>query len=98
MVNIMTEKNSSINKNTILLDKSPFLTVEQHNVTLPSGTVIPDWTWVTLPDYAVIVAVTNDGNFLCLSQIKYASGENRVIGLSAGMIEKNELPLDGAKR
>lgn len=94
----MNEKNSSSHRPPVILDKSPYLTVENHAVTLPSGTVISDWSWIVVPDYSVIITILDKDTFLCVKQVKYATGKEPVIGPAAGMIEKGENPLDGAKR
>jgi ADP-ribose pyrophosphatase len=81
----------------VILDHSRFLVVENHVVELPDGRVIPDWPWVITPDYVNIVAVTEDGEFLCFRQTKYG-----VDGLSlatvGGYIEPGEEPLAAARR
>jgi len=81
----------------VILDHSRFLVAENHTVELPDGRVIPDWPWVITPDYVNIVAVTEDGEFLCFRQTKYG-----VDGLSlatvGGYIEPGEEPLAAARR
>lgn len=81
----------------IVLKYGKFLTVESHTVQLPDGQVIPEWPWVITPDYVNVLAVTQDGEFLCFRQTKYA-----VAGLSlapvGGYLEPGEDPLAGAQR
>lgn len=64
---------------------------------LPDGRRIDDWPWLITPDYANILARTEDGRFLCFRQTKYA-----VNGVSlapmGGFIEKDEAPLLAAQR
>ncbi len=55
-----------------ILDHSPWVSVESHAVELPDGRVVEDWPWVVQPDYANVVAVSDDGRFLVLRQTKYA--------------------------
>lgn len=50
----------------------PWITLEQHEVELPDGRVIPDWIWAITPDFVNVAAVTEDGRFLCFRQVKYA--------------------------
>jgi ADP-ribose pyrophosphatase len=45
--------------------------VEYHTVELPDGRVIQDWPWVITPDYINVVALTEQGSFLCFRQTKY---------------------------
>lgn len=84
------------NKRTVL-ENGKFLTVEYHTITLPDGTVIPDWSWVMTPDFVNIVLVDIDGQFVLFKQSKYAYDG---IGLApvGGYIEPNEDPLEAAKR
>ncbi len=49
-----------------------FLSVERHAVELPDGRVIEDWAWIKVPEYAIILARTTEGKFLCFRQVKYA--------------------------
>lgn len=81
----------------IILDHSKFLKVESHEVQLPDGQIIPDWTWVTIPSAAIVLARREDGQFLCFRQTKYAV-EGTSLATVGGMLEKNEEPLDAAKR
>jgi ADP-ribose pyrophosphatase len=80
-----------------ILHHSKYLTVESHTVELPDGQVIAEWPWLITPDYAIILAMTEDGQFLCFRQTKYA-----VDGLSlapiGGYLEPGEDPLAGAQR
>lgn len=86
----------TISKRTIL-NPNRFLTVESHAVALPDGQVIPDWTWVKIPDAAIVLAITQDSQFLCFRQIKYAI-EGTSLAPAAGMLEPGETPLEAAQR
>ncbi len=79
-----------------ILDHSKFLRVEEHEVELPDGQVINDWSWVITPDFVNVVAITVDGTFVCFRQIKYAAGVT--LGITGGYIEPGEDPLVAAKR
>ena len=81
----------------IILQYGKFLTVEQHEVELPDGQVIPDWTLVSIPDAAIILAETANGQYVCFRQTKYAL-EGVTLAPAAGMLEPGEDPLQGAKR
>lgn len=80
-----------------VLDSGRFLKVEAHEVQLPDGQVIPDWQWVITPDYINVVAVTEDGDFLCFRQTKYAV-EGTTLAIVGGYIEPGEDPLVAAQR
>lgn len=86
----------TVSRQTIL-QHSKFLTVESHTVRLPDGRLIPDWSWVVAPDAAIVIAVTEDGQFLCFRQTKYAV-EGTTLAPVGGMLEPGEAPIDAARR
>jgi ADP-ribose pyrophosphatase len=55
-----------------VFSRPPWITLEQHEVELPDGRVIPDWIWSITPDFVNVAAVMDDGRFLCFRQVKYA--------------------------
>lgn len=74
------------------------VTVKKNMVQLSDGAVIEDFYTVTIPDAAMIAAMTNDGKILLKTEFRYAIGEE-VTECPAGMFEKNETdPLAVAKR
>jgi ADP-ribose pyrophosphatase len=81
----------------VVLHHSKFLTVENHAVELPDGRVIPDWPWVITPDYAIALALTEDGEFLCFRQTKY-SVDGSTLAPAGGYMEPGEDPLAAAQR
>ncbi|MFP4345206.1 MAG: NUDIX hydrolase [Anaerolineales bacterium] len=81
----------------VLLERAPYLRVEEHTVELPDGQVIADWPWLVLPDFAIVIAVTEEGAFLCFRQTKYAV-EGPVLAPIGGYLEPEEAPLPAAKR
>ena len=81
----------------VVLDQGKFLTVESHTVELPDGRVIPDWPWVITPDYVNVIAVTEDGEFLCFRQTKYGV-DGTSFAAVGGYIEPGEEPLTAARR
>ena len=81
----------------VLLEQPPFLTVENHEVELPDGRVIPDWSWVITPDFVNVVAITDQNKFLCFRQMKYGI-EGTSLAPMGGFIEPNERPLAAARR
>ena len=80
-----------------ILDGGKVLMVESRTVKLPDGRGIPDWPWVVAPDAAIVVAVTEDGQFLCFRQTKYAV-EGTTLAPVGGMLEPGERPLAAAQR
>ncbi|HSB65390.1 MAG TPA: NUDIX hydrolase [Anaerolineales bacterium] len=81
----------------VVFDQSPWLRVEYHEVELPDGRIIPDWTWIKTPDYINVVVETDTGQFLCFRQLKYAVDEP-MLALVGGYIEPGETPLMTAQR
>ena len=81
----------------VVLDRSPWLVVEDHRIKLPSGEEISNWAWVVAPDYVTIAATTQEGEFLCFRQTKYAV-DGTVLAPVAGYLEPGESPLAGAQR
>lgn len=80
-----------------ILERHPFLVVEDHTVELPDGRIIPDWAWVITPDYVNVVALTNENTFLCFRQTKYGV-DGTSLAPVGGYIEPNETPLAAAQR
>ena len=72
-------------------------TVKKNTVQLPDGAVIEDFYTITIPDVAMVAAITEDGNILLKSEYRYACQET-VIECPAGMIETGEEPFTAAKR
>ncbi len=81
----------------IVLDEPPWLTVEHHTIELPDGRLLPDWPWIITPDYINVVAVTEDGHFICFRQVKYGI-EGATLAIVGGYIEDGEEPLAAAQR
>ncbi len=81
----------------VILNHSKFLTVENHVVKLPDGQIIPDWAWLIIPSAVIVLAVTENEEFLCFRQTKYAV-EGTSLAPVGGMLEPDEAPLDAAKR
>jgi ADP-ribose diphosphatase len=81
----------------VLLSQPPWLTVEQHEVELPDGRIIPDWPWVITPDYINVLPVTEDGRFLVFRQVKYGL-DGVSLAVVGGYITHGEDPLSAAKR
>ena len=73
------------------------VSVRKNKVELPDGAVIDDFYTVTIPDAAMVAALTKDGQILLKSEFRYACGEE-VIECPAGMFEPGEEPLEVAKR
>ena len=74
------------------------VSVKRDAVELPDGARIPDFYTVTIPDAAMVAAITEDGCILLKSEYRYAIGTD-VIECPAGMFEESEKdPLVVAQR
>ena len=80
-----------------VFSRKPWLEVEQHRIELPNGKVIPDWAWVVTPEFINVVAVTDDGSWLCFRQVKYAV-KGPTLALVGGLLEPGEAPEAAARR
>ncbi|MBN1485207.1 MAG: NUDIX hydrolase [Chloroflexia bacterium] len=80
-----------------ILKHSKFLRVEEHTIELPDGRVIPHWPWIILPEYVNVLVLTEDGEYLCFRQTKYAV-EGTSLAPVGGYLEPGEDPLETAQR
>lgn len=81
----------------VILNYSSFLRVESHRVALPNGRIINDWPWVVTPDYVNVIAVDDNGRFLCFRQTKYAVADTSLAPVG-GYLDPDEDPLTAAQR
>lgn len=78
-------------------DLSPWLQLWSEDVRLPDGRLVEDFARIEMRDYAVVVAITLDGEAVTLRAYKH--GPRRVCTvLPAGYLEDGEEPLIGAQR
>ena len=80
-----------------ILNHSKYLSVEEHEVLLPDGRVIPNWPWIITPDYVNVVAMTGAGEFLVFRQNKYGI-DGTSLAVVGGYLEPGEDPLAAAQR
>jgi ADP-ribose pyrophosphatase len=81
-----------------LLDCSPWFTVRREVVRLEDGeTVVPDFYLIDAPSYAMVFAITADGQIPLIEQYKHAAGK-RIFELPAGYVSPGEDPLMAARR
>lgn len=86
----------TLSKHTVL-DCGRFLVVEEHTIGLPDGSEIPGWPWLITPDYINVLAVTQEGKFICFRQTKYAINGTS-LAVVGGYLEHGETPLAAAQR
>ena len=80
-----------------ILDRSPWLSVESHEVELPDGRLIEDWPWIAARDFVNVVAVTEAASFLIFRQTKYGV-EGTTLAPVGGYLDPVENPLVAARR
>lgn len=80
-----------------LLELGRWAEIETHTVELPDGNVIEDWPWIVLPEYAIVVAVTETGSFLVFRQKKYGV-DGLTLSPPGGYLDPGEHPEDAARR
>ncbi len=81
----------------VVLDRPPYLVVEEHTVETPKGKIVEGWTWVITPDYVIIVAIDKNGRYLALHETHYGT-EGDCFSPPGGHIDMGEEPLESAKR
>ena len=86
----------SILKSEYLI-RRPWLTARRDRVRLPNGTEYDEYYVLEYPDWINIIAITREGKMLLERQYRHA---RRLVAyeLPAGVIEKDESPLDAARR
>jgi len=80
-----------------VLSLGKYLTVETHTVELPNGRLISGWPWLITPDFVNVVAIDENGDFVCFRQTKYAV-DGTALAPVGGFIEPDEEPLAAAQR
>lgn len=80
-----------------VLDEPPWLTIEHHDIELPDGRLLHNWHWIITPDYVNVVAVTEDGHFICFRQVKYGI-RGVTLAVVGGYVDEGEEPLAAAQR
>src|SRR4051794_24313705 len=82
---------------SLLLVRHPWLAVHQDTVQLPGGRILDDFYRVTMPDFAIVVAITPRQEFVMVRGYKHGVG---CVSLSApaGLIDAGEAPAHTAQR
>ena len=73
------------------------MTVRKDHVRLPSGIEMDDYYVLEYPDWATVIAITIDGNFVMERQYRHGTQEINV-ELCGGTVEEGETPIETAKR
>ena len=71
--------------NTDTVFTSRFVKLHKNKVELPDAAIIDDFYTVTIPDGAMICALTDDGNIILKKEYRYAC-DSDIIECPAGML------------
>lgn len=81
----------------VLLSRLPWLEVGDERIELPDGRVIDEFLWVRTREFAIVAAITPDGQVVL--ERSYKHGPRHVaVALPAGYLEESESPIDTARR
>jgi 8-oxo-dGTP pyrophosphatase MutT (NUDIX family) len=86
----------SLSSKTVL-DVTPWFTVIEESISLPSGRVVDDFYQIKAPDYVLISARRNDGAILMERAYKHCLGQV-ILTSPAGGVDAGETPLQAAQR
>lgn len=79
------------------LSRRPWFTVRCERVQLPNGAEVPEWYVFEFPDWVNVIAVTEEGKYVFITQYRHALGQTRY-ELPAGCCDEGETPLESARR
>ncbi|MDD2898661.1 MAG: NUDIX hydrolase [Desulfuromonadaceae bacterium] len=82
---------------TTILDVTPWFSVIEDSISLPSGRIIDDFYRIEAPDYVLITAQRDDGYILMERSYKHCLKEI-ILTSPAGGVNVGESPLQAAKR
>ena len=74
-----------------------WMTLRVDRVALPGGPVLDEYHVVEYPDWACVLALTDDGHAVLVEQYRYGVGRV-LLELPAGMIDADEAPEAAARR
>lgn len=81
----------------VLLSRAPWLEVASERVRLPGGQVIDDFLSIRLPDYVLVLALTEANEAVVVREYKHGIGAVH-LSVPGGVLDPGEAPLDGARR
>lgn len=79
------------------LIRRPWCTVRRESVQLPTGAVAPEWYVFEFSDWVNVIAITEQGDFVMISQYRHGVQQTRY-ELVAGSCEQGESPEQSARR
>jgi hypothetical protein len=83
-----------LDRKTVL--NSKFMSVYVDTVKLPNGSIIDDYSVVSLPSGVIVVATDIEGRLIAQYEYKYAI-DKTILNLPSGSVENGMSPVDVAK-
>ncbi|SMP05950.1 NUDIX hydrolase [Shimia sagamensis] len=80
-----------------LLNRPPFVEVQQEQVEIKPGHVVDDFYQIRLMDFAVVIPFLEDGRVEMIRQYKHGPARE-VLGFPAGHVDPGENPETAARR
>ena len=74
-----------------------WMTLRQDRIRLPTGKVLDEYHVVEYPDWACVLALTDEGQAVLVEQYRYGI-DRTILELPAGMIDAGEDALEAAQR
>jgi ADP-ribose pyrophosphatase len=82
---------------TSVISVEPWFQISREEVELPSGRIVSDFYRVVMPEFAMVVPVTDSGELVTVRG--YRHGPRKIcLGVPGGLIESHETPLAAAQR
>lgn len=98
MVEKLANRRWQVLKSEYIAREGNWFTVRKEHVRLPSGAEVPSWYIFEFPDWINVIALTDDDEFVIISQYRHAIGETHY-ELCAGVVDPTDAsPLEAAKR
>lgn len=79
------------------LVNAPWAVLRRDVCQMPNGHIVPEYYVLEYPDWANVVALTEDGHFILVKQYRHGAGEV-FLEIPGGVIDEGETALNAAKR
>lgn len=90
------DKKWKVLERTYLFNR-PWLTARRDKVLLPTGAINDEYYILEYPTWVNVIAINKEGKYIMVEQYRHGL-EEVFTELVAGVVEKDETPLAGAKR
>ncbi|WP_118193376.1 NUDIX hydrolase [Albibacterium indicum] len=79
------------------LVRAPWAVLRKDVCEMPNGHVVPEYYVLEYPNWANIVALTNDNQFILVKQYRHGAGKD-FLEIPGGVIDEGETALEAAQR